>query len=286
MDAAILFSDILVVPDALGVEVAFGNGHGPSLTPVRTLQDVATLRPERMHRHLAPVYNAAERAAQALPEGVALIGFAGAPWTVACYMVEGSGGAFIAAKLWAFGRPEDFQRLIDVLVTATAEHLIEQVRHGAGAVQLFDSWAGILPSSEFERWCIAPTRSVVQRFKAVWPDVPVIGFPRGAGLMLRRYAEATGVDAVSVDSGVSAKWAARELQPRWAVQGNLDPVHLLVGGAELTDRIQAILDALGDGPFVFNLGHGVLPETPTENVALLVETVRAWRPRGEAAAGP
>ncbi len=285
MDAAILFSDILVVPDALGVEVTFGNGNGPCLTPVRTLRDVAALRPERMHHHLAPVYDAAERAAQALPEGVALIGFAGAPWTIACYMVEGSGGAFTAAKLWAFGEPEEFQRLIDVLVEATAEHLIEQVRHGAEAVQLFDSWAGILPSSEFERWCIAPTRSVVQRFKAIWPDVPVIGFPRGTGCMLRRYAEATGVDAVSVDSGVSAEWAARELQPRWAVQGNLDPVYLLVGGTELTGRIRAILDALGDGPFVFNLGHGVLPGTPPGNVALLVEAVRAWRPRGEGATG-
>ena len=279
MDAAILFSDILVVPDALGVEVAFRAGDGPRLAPVRSTADVAALQPERVPGHLAPVYDAVEMAAEALPPDVALIGFAGAPWTVACYMVEGrSSRDYTAAKLWALREPKGFQYLIDVLVEAIAGCLVEQVRRGAEVVQLFDTWAGTLPGREFEMWGIAPTRSVVQRFKATWPDVPVIGFPRGAGLMLCTYAEATGVDAVGLDSAVPVGWAARELQPRWPVQGNLDPVQLLAGGAAMKDQSRAILDALGGGPFVFNLGHGVHPDTQPQSVATLVDTVRAWRP--------
>ncbi len=279
MDAAILFSDILVVPDALGVEVAFRAGDGPRLVPVRSTADVAALQPERVPGHLAPVYDAVEMAAEALPPDVALIGFAGAPWTVACYMVEGrSSRDYTAAKLWALREPKGFQGLIDVLVKAIAGCLVEQARRGAEVVQLFDTWAGTLPVREFEKWCIAPTRSVVQRFKATWPDIPVIGFPRGAGLMLCTYAEATGVDAVGLDSAVPVGWAAGELQPRWPVQGNLDPVQLLAGGAAMKDQIRAILDALGGGPFVFNLGHGVHPETQPQSVATLVDTVRAWRP--------
>ncbi len=279
MDAAILFSDILVVADALGVKVMFAEGSGPRLAPVSGAADVAALRPQGVHARLAPVYETVERVAGALPAGAALIGFAGAPWTVATYMVEGGASKdFAATKRWAFGDAEGFQRLIDVLIEATSEYLIEQARRGAEAVQIFDSWAGALPESSFERWSIAPTRAIVERFHAACPGVPVIGFPRGAGLKLRDYADAAGVDAVSLDSGVPAYWAARELQPDRAVQGNLDPVHLLAGGDAMRREICRVLDALGRGPFVFNLGHGVLPQTPLENVALLAETVRGWRP--------
>lgn len=279
MDAAILFSDILVVADALGVKVSFAEGSGPRLAPVSCAADVAALRPQGVHARLAPVYETVERVAGALPAGAALIGFAGAPWTVATYMVEGGASKdFAATKRWAFGDAEGFQCLIDVLIEATSEYLIEQARCGAEAVQIFDSWAGALPESGFERWSIAPTRAIVERFHAACPGVPVIGFPRGAGLKLRDYADGAGVDAIGLDSGVPADWAARELQPGWAVQGNLDPVHLLAGGDAMRREICRVLDVLGRGPFVFNLGHGVLPQTPLENVALLAETVRGWRP--------
>ena len=279
MDAAILFSDILVVPDALGAEVSFRDGHGPKLPPLRGPDDVAALRRGPVGDHLAPVYETIERVAGALPGGVALIGFAGAPWTVATYMVEGgSSRDFAAAKSWAFGDPDSFQVLIDRLVEATVEYLVGQVEHGAEALQVFDSWAGVLPETDFRRWCTAPMGAIVEGVHAVCPAVPIIGFPRGAGVMARDYVETTGVDAVSIDGVVPAAWAARELQPRCAVQGNLDPIYLLVGGARMDEEATAILAALGRGPFVFNLGHGILPQTPPEHVARLVETVRAWRP--------
>ena len=279
MDAAILFSDILVVPDALGAEVSFAEGEGPRVSPVRNVGDVAALRPDGVGEHLAPVFETVARVRRALPEEVALIGFAGAPWTVATYMVEGgSSRDFAIAKTWAFDDPDGFQRLIDHIVGATIEYLAGQVEHGAEAVQLFDSWAGVLPESAFQRWCVAPARAIVEGLRAACPGVPVIGFPRGAGVMTRDYVEATGVDAVGIDSAQPAGWAARFLQPKCTVQGNLDPVSLLVGGAQMEAETGAILDALGRGPFVFNLGHGILPATPPEHVARLVETVRAWRP--------
>ncbi len=287
LDASILFSDILVIPDALGVEVSFIEGDGPRLQPVRTLENVAALRPERVCDHLRPVFDTVAMAADALPKDVALIGFAGAPWTVACYMVEGQGSRdFSVTKAWAIRDPEGFQQLINVLVDATAAYLIEQVRFGAEAIQLFDTWAGLLSETDFERWCIAPTQVLVEKLKAVWPNIPVIGFPRGAGLMLTRFAEATRLDAVGIDTGVPLSWAARELQTRWVVQGNLDPVSLRVGGDMMVSQIRTILDTLGYGPFVFNLGHGVLLDTPPENVGLLVDTVHAWRPGNEGVTAP
>jgi uroporphyrinogen decarboxylase len=277
LDASILFSDILVIPDALGVEVTFRDGDGPHLRPIRTGADVDQLRPDEVQSNLSPVFRAVEMAADALPKEVALVGFAGAPWTVACYMVEGHGSKdFIGVKRWAYSDPDGFQRLIDILVQVTAEYLIEQVRHGVEAIQIFDTWAGLLHADAFDRWCIAPTKAVIERFRVMCPDVPVIGFPRGAGLLLKRFARRTGVDAVSIDSGVPPIWAAQELQPDWAVQGNLDPAALLVGGELLMDQVGAILDALVHGPFVFNVGHGLLPDTPPENVKKLVDTVRAW----------
>lgn len=279
-DAAILFSDILIVPHALGCDVRFDEGHGPCLEPVRGTADIERLS-DGIGDRAAPIFETVARVADALPGGTALIGFAGAPWTVATYMVEGGTSRdFAATKLWAFSDPDGFQRLIDKLVAATADYLIAQAAAGAEVLQLFDSWAGALPESGFERWCIVPTRDLVTRLKAACPEVPVIGFPRGAGPMTARYAEATGVDAVSLDSAVPAAWAVDALQARWTLQGNLDPLYLVAGGRAMTEAAATVLDALGHGPMIFNLGHGVVPQTPPAHVSALVEAVRAWRPDG------
>jgi uroporphyrinogen decarboxylase len=279
MDAAILFSDILVVPHALGTDVTFRSGDGPRVAPIAETCDIPEFVADRFHEHLAPVYETVRRVAAALPDGVALIGFAGAPWTVATYMVEGGTSRdFAKTKLWAARDRAGFAALIEVIVEATASYLIEQVRNGAEALQLFDSWAGAVAEEDFERLCIAPTRAIVERVRSDCGAVPIIGFPRGAGLSLIRYAGETGVDAVSIDSGVPVGWAADALQPHWVVQGNLDPLQVVAGGETMVAAARRILDALGGGPFVFNLGHGIVPQTPPGNVALLVDTVHGWRP--------
>ncbi len=278
-DGAILFSDILVIADGLGVGLDFRENVGPCLEPVRSAGDVARLRREGLGERLRPVYEAVGGVAGELPPMVTLIGFAGAPWTVATYMVEGGTSRdFAAVKGWAINDPDGFGRLIDVLVEATAAHLIAQVRAGAEAVQLFDSWAGVVPAGAFRRWVIAPTRAVIDRLRAACPDVPVIGFARGAGTMLEAYTVETGIDAVGLDSGAEPAWAARALQPRAAVQGNLDPVYLLAGGEAMTAEAGAIVEAFRAGAHVFNLGHGVLPQTPPEHVAALAASVRGRRP--------
>ncbi len=275
MDAAILFSDILVVPHALGLELAFVEGEGPRLSPVRQGDALPVFDPEAMVDRLAPVYETVERVAASLPSEVALIGFAGAPWTVATYMVEGGASRdFAEVKRWAYGDEAGFARLIDVVVRATAAHLIAQIRRGAEAVQVFDSWAGVLPESAFRRWVIAPTRALVAMVREACGAVPIIGFPRGAGLMIEAYGDETGVDAVSLDATAPPEWAAATVQKRRAVQGNLDPVMLLVGGAAMDRAIDSLVETLGGGAYVFNLGHGVLPQTPPENVARLVARVR------------
>lgn len=278
LDAAILFSDILVVPYALGQAVTFSEGEGPLLEPVCDAAGLARLSLKCLQRRLAPVYEAVERVAASLPVETALLGFAGAPWTVASYMVEGGTSRdFVAVKTWALGRPQEFSELVDLLVEATVEHLIGQVRAGAEVLQLFDSWAGALSEAEFDRWCVEPVREIVRRLATACPDVPIIGFPRGVGLGYRRFIERTGVRAVGLDPAVPLLWAARELQPRCALQGNLDPVLLVVGGTPLRQQTERILEAWSQGPFIFNLGHGVLPTTPPEHVAKLVDLVRAWR---------
>ena len=279
MDAAILFSDILVIPDALGADVTFAEGEGPRLTPLTSADDIDALRLDRIGEHLAPVYETVERVAAGLPEDAALIGFAGAPWTVATYMIEGGGSRdFAAVRGWAMSDPDSFQRLSDILVAATVEYLVGQLRHGAEVLQVFDSWAGILSESEFRRWSIAPMKAIVEGVRAAYPEAPIIGFPRGAGVMMRDYVAETGVDGVSIDSAMPAQWAAQTLQPHCAVQGNLDPLCLLAGGARMIGETSAILEALAAGPFIFNLGHGIVPATPPEHVAQLVEFVRRWRP--------
>jgi len=277
MDAAILFSDILVVPDALGRNVRFVEGQGPVLEPIADPAAIADWDGERFIAHLQPVFETVERLATAIPAETALIGFAGAPWTVAVYMVEGRGGSdFSAIRGWAASDPGTFSKLIDVLVDATAVYLARQVRHGAEAVQLFDSWAGILPPSEFQRWIIDPTKEIVRRLKSDFPELPILGFPRAAGLMYEDYVAQTGVDAVGIDATVPVIWAAETLQPTCTVQGNLDNHLLVAGGPALDSEVDRILQALSSGPFIFNLGHGVLPKTPPEHVGRVAERIRAW----------
>ena len=262
-DGAILFSDILVVAEALGVKLWFEEGEGPRLEPVPEGGPLPEFDAARQQRHLAPVYEAMERVGSAAPAEAAVLGFAGAPWTLATYMVGGGRSRdFAATKGWAYRDPGSFARLIETVRQAVAAHLIAQLDAGADAVQIFDSWAGALPESELERWSIQPIRRIVADVKAVHPLAPVIGYPRGAGVLYERFAAETGVDAVSIDSTVPPAWAAAHLQPRCTVQGNLDPVVLLAGGDALRDAVKSILEALGNGPFVFNLGEGVLPPTP------------------------
>ncbi|MGQ9366291.1 uroporphyrinogen decarboxylase [Azospirillum sp. ST 5-10] len=281
MDAAILFSDILVVPHALGQRLDYLEGEGPKLEPVRGAADLGRLSRERFHECLAPVYETVRRLSRSLPPEVALIGFAGAPWTVATYMVEGGGSKeFAAIKSWAYADPKGFAALIDLLVEVTADYLSAQVDAGAEVVQLFDSWAGVLPASAFRRLVIEPTRAVVARVKARHPAVPVIGFPRGAGLLYEDYVSDSGVDAVALDTTVPPLWAARTLQPRLPVQGNLDPIMLVAGGAAQEAAVAEILEALAGRPFIFNLGHGITQKTPPEHVAQLARQLRAWPAKG------
>jgi len=274
-DAAILFSDILVIPHALGQDVSFREGSGPVLAAVRDARDVNRLTVEGAADRLANVYETVRRVRTELPAKVGLIGFAGAPWTVATYMVEGgSSREFSRVKRWAYGDPEGFSRLIDKIIEATADYLGRQVEAGAEALQIFDSWAGVLPEEAFERWCVAATRRLVDRVRARHPTVPIIGFPRGAGLMHGAYARESGVTAISLDTTVPPRWAAQDLQPLLPVQGNLDPQMLVTGGAAMAGAVDRIVQALGKGPFVFNLGHGIVPETPPEHVSELIHRVR------------
>lgn len=274
MDAAILFSDILVVPLALGQEVDFREGEGPVLAPVRQAADLAALDPRHIRPRLSPVYEAIGRVRRALPAKTALIGFAGAPWTLATYMVEG-GTSRDFAEVRAFAADPEFERLVALLVESVAAHLIAQIDAGAEAVQVFDSWAGLLSGADFRRLVIAPTAEIVRRVKAKHPLIPIIGFPRGVGEHYPTYVRQTGVDAVSLDQNVDVSWAAREIQPLCPVQGNLDPQILVAGGERLRADVRTILAAFAKRPFVFNLGHGVVPETPVEHVAELAALIRA-----------
>jgi len=275
LDAAILFSDILVVPFALGQDVSFVEGEGPVLEPIRSVAALRRLSMDDFAERVAPVHETVARVAASLPAETALVGFAGAPWTVASYMIEGGTSRdFNAVKAFAFGDPDGFGALIDRVVEATIAYLSGQIVAGAEVVQLFDSWAGVLPEPAFRRWVIEPTRRIVAALRAPHPDLPMIGFPRGAGLMYRAYFRETGVSALGLDSTVPVTIARKTLQSIGPVQGNLDPVQLLVGGAGMAEAAMVIRRALDQGPFIFNLGHGILPETPVEHVAELVGLVR------------
>ena len=277
-DAAILFSDILVVPDALGQQVAFQEGEGPVLEPIRRVEELDDLEPGAVPERLAPVYETVCRLTRSLPAETTLIGFAGAPWTVATYMVGGRGSSDQAvAKLWVYRAPDEFQKLIDLVSEATVVHLSAQVEAGAEVLQIFDTWAGSLPELAFQRFCLEPMRMIVAKLKARHPDVPVIGFPRGAGTLAESYFRETGLAGLSLDTGVATGWARERLQPIGCVQGNLDPLLLVAGGGEMRRGIEHILASLAGGPFIFNLGHGIVPQTPPEHVAELVRIVREWK---------
>lgn len=275
MDGAILFSDILLVPQALGQKLWFEPTGGPKLTAIRNDSDVAALSFDRFEAVLAPVYAAIREVVRQLPATTTLLGFAGAPWTVATYMIEGGSSRDFSAILdWAKGTDGSFDTVIDKLVAATVRHLSAEIEAGVEAVQLFDTWAGIVPEAEFARFVIEPTRRIVEGVHRDHPDVPVIGFPRGIGARYRRYFAETGVNALSIDAQTGLD-QARDLQKLGAVQGNLDPRVLVEGGAAFEASVTNILDALGQAPFVFNLGHGVVPETPVDHVARLGELIRA-----------
>ena len=277
LDGVILFSDILVVAEALGMKLWFEEGEGPRLEAIRQGDTLPQFDAAQQGQHLAPVYEAMKRVVAAAPAEATVLGFAGAPWTLATYMVGGGRSRdFAAVKGWAYREPESFAQMIETVREAVAAHLIAQLDAGADAVQIFDSWAGALPESEFLLWCIKPMTRLVADVKAAHPRAPIIGYPRGAGVLHERFAAETGVDAISIDSTVSPAWAAACLQPKCAVQGNLDPVALLAGGAAQRSAACRIMEALGDGPFVFNLGEGVLPETPPVHVAALCDLVHHW----------
>lgn len=280
-DAAILFSDILVVPHALGQEVWFEEGRGPRLSAIKDAAALERLSGEALPSRLQPVYTALEELSRCLPQETTLIGFAGAPWTLATYMLEGgSSRDFSVAKGWMAERPDDFARLMDLLVGAIFEHLSAQVAAGAEVLQIFDSWAGALPADAMRRWSLAPLRDIVGRLKAAHPQVPVILFPRAAGEIYRDFARESGANALSLDPTVPLAWAREELQTRLAVQGNLDPRSLVAGGGRLDDEVRRILETFGQGPFIFNLGHGILPATPPEHVEQLIRIVRERPERG------
>lgn len=275
-DAAILFSDILVVPHALGQTLWFAQGEGPRLEPVADETRLGEIREEIDQDVLAPVYETVRRVKAALPAGTALIGFCGAPWTVATYMVAGRGTPDQGPAKDLFHRdPALFARLIDRLVVNSAAYLNAQIDAGVDAVQIFDSWAGSLEAEDFRRWCIEPTRRIVELVRARHPRAKIIGFPRGAGTGIPDYVRGTGVDAVGLETEIDRDFVREAIQPLVPVQGHLDPQLLRAGGAEMEREIAAIRAAFGAGPFVFNLGHGILPDTPIAHVERLVELVRA-----------
>ncbi|NBW74238.1 MAG: uroporphyrinogen decarboxylase [Sphingomonadaceae bacterium] len=275
-DGAILFSDILIVPYAMGQDLEFLVGEGPHLSP--RLLDAALGSLAAVPERLSPIYETVRQVKAALPADKTLLGFAGSPWTVATYMVAGEGSRDQHdTRALAYRDRAGFQAIIDAIVGVTVEYLIGQIQAGAEAVQLFDSWSGSLAPSEFERWVIAPNAAIVRQLKARYPDVPVIGFPKGAGEKLSAYARETGVDAIGIDETIDPVWAARELPAGMPVQGNLDPLLLLAGGDELDRQALRVLDAFADRPHVFNLGHGIGQTTPVEHVGQLLALVRGWK---------
>ncbi len=276
MDAAILFSDILVVPYALGVDVRFAEGEGPIVEVTDTAERIEALQYGRAA--LAPIFETVRRVKAQLPDGAALIGFAGAPWTVACYMLQGKGGKeFARAREFAYREPELMQQLIDQLSEATIDYLRQQIEAGAEAIQLFDSWAGLLVPEQFDRWVTAPAVRIFSALKQSHPAIPLIGFAKGAGLNLPGYAKQSGADAIGIDQHTPMAWAMAQVAETQAVQGNLDPLLLASSKAGALAQAEAILKSFGTRPAVFNVGHGFVPHTPIENVAAVAELVKGWR---------
>jgi uroporphyrinogen decarboxylase len=273
-DAAIIFADILLVPHALGQDLTFVEGEGPRLAPRVDREELARLREAVDRRVLEPVFETIRLVRGALDRQIALLGFCGAPWTVATYMVAGCGSPDqAAAKLLAYQDPVTFRRLIDRLVTASIDYLVEQMSAGAQAVQIFDTWSGVLSPDEFERWCIEPVSRIVAEVRRRIPAAKIIGFPRGAGTSLVRYVDRVPVDAISLDWTVDRAYA-RDIQSQRAVQGNLDPHALRAGGDALVRAVDATLETFAGGPFIFNLGHGILSDTPIAHVEQMLARVR------------
>jgi uroporphyrinogen decarboxylase len=283
-DAAILFSDILVVPHALGQHVSFAAGEGPRLAPTIGPDGLGAIAEKIDLGALAPVFETIAIVRAKLPREVTLLGFCGAPWTVATYMVAGCGTPDQApARLFAYRDADAFAGLIDVLTEASIDYLAAQFEAGVDAVQLFDTWAGVLGPDEFQRWCIAPAKRIVAGLRQRVPGAKIIGFPRGAGTSLKTYVESVDVDAVGLDWMIDRNFARNEIQGFRPVQGNLDPLALLAGGAALDREVDAILEAFAARPFIFNLGHGILPETPISHVERMIARVRGWKPQGATA---
>ena len=276
LDGAILFSDILIVPYAMGQDLEFLVGEGPRLSP--RLVDTALENLHMVPDRLKPIYDTVKRVKAMLPADKTMLGFAGSPWTVATYMVAGEGSRDQHdTRAMAYRDPGAFQAIIDAITSVTIEYLIGQIVAGAEAVQLFDSWSGSLAPAEFERWVIAPNARIVAALNARYPHIPVIGFPKGAGEKLPAYARETGVTALGLDETIDPLWAAQALPAGLPVQGNLDPLLLIAGGAELETQARRILDAFADRPHIFNLGHGIGQTTPLEHVGELLSLVRGWR---------
>jgi uroporphyrinogen decarboxylase len=275
-DAAILFSDILVIPDALKRNVRFTEGHGPEMDPI-DVDGIARLDGSRLLQHLEPVLETVRRLRGALPPETTLLGFCGAPWTVATYMIAGHGTPDQApARLFAYRHPKAFETLLMLLAELSADYLVAQIDAGADAVQIFDSWAGVLGAREFEAFAVKPMARIIQSVKQRRPNAKVIAFAKGAGYQLKDYRQKTGADAIGLDWSVPLDFAV-ELQKDGPVQGNLDPMRMVAGGVALEEGIDDILQHLGNGPLIFNLGHGITPQAAPENVRLLVERVRGGR---------
>ncbi len=274
-DAAILFSDILLIPDALGQTVVFDQSEGPKLDPILTAEDFVRLN-ERIDRcRLSPVFEMIDRVKTALPAQTALIGFCGAPWTLACYMIAGKSTPDQAsARLFAYRHRDLFQSLIDRLVEVSIDYLGWQIDAGVEAVQIFDTWAGVLAFAEFERWCLIPLEAIVRGLRLRHKDARVIGFPKGIGHHLTDFAVRTGVNTLGLDSSVDPRWAAKTFDRDLVLQGNLDPLALAAGGSALAKGVQTILSAFQGRPHIFNLGHGVLPCTPIQHVELMLHFLR------------
>jgi uroporphyrinogen decarboxylase len=275
MDAAILFSDILMLPWALGQGLRFAEGEGPRLPPIRDAAGVDALDPSRLADAIAPILETVRLVRTGVGEAT-LIGFAGSPFTVACYMVEGQGTKeFAHVRRMAYSQPGLFAQLMDIVTNATIEYLSAQIGAGAEVVMLFDSWAGVLSPRLFQRHVIAPTKRIVDALAQRHPDTKVIGFPRGAGTLLGAYAADTGASAVAIDTGVDPAFASSAVPGDTALQGNLDPMALVAGGEALARETSGILDAMRGRPFIFNLGHGIVPETPPDHVAMLMQQIRS-----------
>ena len=274
-DAAILFSDILIVPYGLGMGVRFEEGRGPILDAVHDREGVEKLSLHKDWSRIESTYETVDSVKSQLPQDKTLIGFSGSPWTVATYMVEGrSSKDYAIVKGWAYREPEEFGRLIKLLVEATIKHLSLQIDAGVDVIKIFDTWAGVLSPDEFRKWVIEPSSEICSEIKRRYPNVRIIGFPKGVGIGYVDYVKAVDVDGVAIDTSVAPIWAANALQGQVTVQGNLDPIVLIEGGEKMIEQSRNIRKNLENGPFIFNLGHGVLPSTPVKNLVQLAEFLK------------